>query len=121
MNKFILTLCLISTPAWAQENPEAAESSPDAILEAMSVPMVDSTAAPDATGEDDWGRDPAAVPPTLNTKRSYPGGADEEDLRVQAALPEAALKTDARSVQREVYKALYNQELKDDRHDPVEE
>lgn len=70
---------------------------------------------------DDWSREPAAIPSTLNSKRNYPGGADEEDLRVQNYLPEAGLKTDARSVQREVYKALYNQELKDERHDPVEE
>ncbi|HMN66911.1 MAG TPA: hypothetical protein PKC28_00070 [Bdellovibrionales bacterium] len=68
----------------------------------------------------DEGRDPAAVRATLN-KRTYPGGVDEEDLRVLAALPEAGLKTDARTVQREVYKGLFNQEMKDERHDPVEE
>lgn len=67
-------------------------------------------------------RDPAMMNPMPSlTKRNYPGGADEEDLRVQANLPEAPLKTDARSLQREVYKALYNQELKDDRQDAVEE
>ncbi|MBX3021462.1 MAG: hypothetical protein KF799_07255 [Bdellovibrionales bacterium] len=65
-------------------------------------------------------RDPAALVVPLK-KRSYPGGGDEEDLRVQASLPEAALKTDSRTLQRDVYKQLYNQELKEDRHDEVEE
>ena len=71
----------------------------------------------------DGGREPAAVAPMQNAagKRAYPGGADEEDLRVLPALPEAALKTDARSVQREVYKNLYNQELKEQSQDAVEE
>ncbi len=66
-------------------------------------------------------RDPAGslIPPT---KRNYPGGADEEDLRVLSEVPEAVLYTDTRSIQKEVYKALYNQELKDVRQDePSEE
>lgn len=67
-------------------------------------------------------RDPAAVvAPSNVVKRSYPGGADEEDLQVQNHLPEAGLKTDSRSLQREVYKVLYNQELKDERKEDVEE
>ena len=67
-------------------------------------------------------REPSAVPAnTVNIKRNYPGGADEEDLQVQTAIPEAAQHTDARSLQREVYKSLYNQELKDERQDAVEE
>lgn len=66
-------------------------------------------------------REPAALPSSLNIKRSYPGGADEEDLQVQTAIPEAAMHTDARSLQREVFKALFNKELKDDREDAVEE
>ena len=70
----------------------------------------------------DMDRDPASlVLPTSSVKRTYPGGADEEDLRVQATLPEAALRTDARSIQKEVYKHLYNQELKEDSTAPVEE
>jgi hypothetical protein len=66
-------------------------------------------------------RDPAAISSISASKRTYPGGADEEDLQVQAHLPEAAMKTDFRSVQRGVYKTLYNQELKDERTEPVEE
>jgi hypothetical protein len=66
-------------------------------------------------------RDPAAINAVSASKRTYPGGADEEDLQVQTRLPEAALKTDFRTVQRGVYKTLYNQELKDERTEPVEE
>ncbi|NJM10426.1 MAG: hypothetical protein HC883_06140 [Bdellovibrionaceae bacterium] len=80
-----------------------------------------TAAAEDFLSEPSPEREPAAVTNALSPKRTYPGGADEEDLRVQTALPEAALRTDARSIQREVYKALYNQELKDDRQDAVEE
>lgn len=104
MKMWIVILSFLTFPAWAQ----------DEFLSEEPVPTGEM-------GEFDMGRDPAAVPSTLNAKRTYPGGADEEDLRVLPVLPEAALKADARSVQREVYKALYNQELKDDRHDPVEE
>lgn len=66
-------------------------------------------------------RDPSALitPPV---KRLYPGGADEEDLKVQASIPDAIVRTDARGIQKEVYKSLYNQELKDEAHaPPVEE
>lgn len=68
-------------------------------------------------------RDPAAVSPRPNsaTHRGYPGGADEDDLQVQAHLPEATMRTDARSLQKDVYKTLFNQELKDDNRDAVEE
>lgn len=73
-------------------------------------------------GDDEvWGeREPSSVM-TPAGRRAYPGGSDEEDLRVQAQLPEAQVKLDTRTLQREVYKNLYNQELKDERHDPVEE
>ncbi len=47
-------------------------------------------------------------------KRLYPGGRDEEDLKVLASLPEAPRKTDTRSIQKEVYKNLFDQDLKDD-------
>ncbi len=67
----------------------------------------------------DADREPAAVSSSL--RRTYPGGGDEEDLRVMPSLPEAPLKTDQRSLQKEVYKALYKQELKDDHQDTMEE
>ncbi len=67
-------------------------------------------------------RDPAnIILPTASVKRTYPGGADEEDLRVLTTLPEAALRTDARGIQKEVFKSLYNQELKEESTAPVEE
>lgn len=53
--------------------------------------------------------------------KTYPGGADEEDLKVQSNAPDAPLTTDARTLQRDVYRDLYKQELKDERHDAVEE
>lgn len=68
----------------------------------------------------DADRDPAAV--QLPAKRRVlPGGADEEPLTVQPTLPEAATKTDARTLQRDVYKQLFNQELKEERQDEAEE
>jgi hypothetical protein len=73
----------------------------------------------DEGAEFEFERDPASIP--VSTKRTYPGGADEEDLTVQTQLPEATLKTDARGIQKEVYKSVYNQELKDERQDAVEE
>ena len=67
-------------------------------------------------------RETASVPESTKKKRMYPGGADEDDLKVMAALPEAMIKIDARSLQREVYKELYNEELKEDhREEDVEE
>ena len=115
MNMWIVLLSFLTFPAWAQDEFLSEEPLPAAGANGEATGQLNEMS------EFDMGRDPAAVPSTLNAKRTYPGGADEEDLRVLPALPEAALKADARSVQREVYKALYNQDLKDDRHDPVEE
>lgn len=47
-------------------------------------------------------------------KRLYPGGRDEEDLKVLAALPEASTRTGTRQIQKEVHKKLFDEELKDD-------
>ena len=92
------------------------------VLAGMLLLFVSTGAlAEDFLSEPEPEREPAAIAKPLNAKRAYPGGADEEDLQVQTALPEAALRTDARSLQRDVYKALYNQELKDERQDAVEE
>lgn len=75
-----------------------------------------------AAQESDVDRDPASlVLPTSSAKRLYPGGGDEEDLKVLSALPEAISHTDARSIQKEVYKGLYNQELKEESNAPMEE
>lgn len=78
------------------------------------------TAGAQDSAEIESERDPAAATATP-TKRNYPGGADEEDLRVQAQLPEAAIKVDARSVQKNVFREMFNQELKDERSESMEE
>ena len=83
-----------------------------------------ATAGVSAVAEEmpEMDRDPAnLIIPASSVKRTYPGGADEEDLRVLASLPEAAQRTDARGIQKEVYKSLYNQELKEESTAPVEE
>lgn len=53
-------------------------------------------------------------------KRLYPGGRDEEDLKVLVALPEAMRKTDERVLQKEVYKNLFNQDLQLDEGESAE-
>ncbi len=80
----------------------------------LLIVMVSSTVF---AQENEIDRDPSSLI-TLPVKRLYPGGADEEDLKVQPAIPDAVVRTDARGIQKEVYKSLYNQELKDEAHAP---
>lgn len=65
-----------------------------------------------------WAGEPGKLTPLSEIekarKRLYPGGRDEEDLKVLAMLPEALKKTDDKTLQKEVYKTLYNQDLKND-------
>ncbi len=77
-------------------------------------------AAEDFLSEPEPEREPASVAP-LSVKKTYPGSQDEEDLRVQTTLPEASMRADTRGMQREIFKALYNQELKEEHRDEVEE
>ena len=105
MKACLLVLILAATSVWAED-------------ELLSTEGVSEPA--DLQMPSDVDRDPAAVQLPAK-KRNYPGGADEESLVVQAALPEAAIKTDARSLQRDVYKQLFNQELKEERQDEAEE
>ena len=61
-------------------------------------------------------REPAAVNNEVGhliPKRTYPGGADEDDLQVQDQLPEAQLKVSARDIQHQVYKELYKKEMQE--------
>lgn len=45
-----------------------------------------------------------------------------EELKVRPSLPDAVVKKDTKSVQREVFKSLYNKDLKpDQREDALEE
>ena len=96
----LLTLLTIAAPALGQIDDFASVVAPRPAAEAP--------------------RDPSAlvIPPR---KRAYPGGADEEDLRVQPALADAEIKMDSRTLQRDVYKSVFNQELKEERHDDAEE
>lgn len=57
-------------------------------------------------------------------RRAYAGGVDEDDLRVQEALPPAVRKTDPREMQRQVFKQIYKREaehLKGTSDESVEE
>lgn len=45
----------------------------------------------------------------------------DEELRVLPQLPEAQAKRDAHTVQLEVYKSLFNKDLKQDQREDVEE
>ena len=47
-------------------------------------------------------------------ERSYPGGADEEALRVQDPLPVPYKKLDIKRIQEQVYKELRNKPSKND-------
>jgi hypothetical protein len=71
-------------------------------------------------GQEAGDRDPATVRSSAG-KRTYVGGMDDDDLRVQKQIPEAAIRVDARSVQKEIYKKLYRQDMKDDRQETMEE
>lgn len=68
-------------------------------------------------------RDPAAVsaPLTSVPGKNFPGGVDEEDLRVNPTIAEAPIAIDTRTVQRQVFKDLFKKELKDDRAEANEE
>lgn len=46
-------------------------------------------------------------------QRQYPGGVDEEELKVQETLPQAVRKADARLIHRQVFKAIFNREAVD--------
>ena len=44
--------------------------------------------------------------------RSYPGGLDEEDLKVQEALPSPVLKVNEKSIHEQVYERLFEEDKK---------
>jgi hypothetical protein len=64
-------------------------------------------------------RDPASVNIPAK-KKAFPGGDDEEDLRVQNQLPEAAMTVYPRTIERDIYRKLYKKELKEQRQDEEE-
>lgn len=69
-----------------------------------------------------------AIPMPINDAQSnrdpaqdkVPGKhGSEDDLRVLPALPDAVVKKDPRSVQNEVYKTIYNRDLKPDQREDI--
>ena len=65
------------------------------------------------------GREPAAANVAAPLSKAKPLS---DDLRVQPSLPEAQTRRDTRSLQAEVFKTLFNKELKpDQREDALEE
>jgi hypothetical protein len=91
---FIL-LSVLARFVWAQEEPAA-----EPAVENMS-------GEPAAEGM----RDPASdIPGRKST---------DEELRVRSQLPDAVAKKDTRSLQGEVYKQIYNRDLKPDQREDV--
>ena len=85
--------------------------------EAASDPL-DETPVQQPEPLTDGSREPAAatVPATAKVL------SDSDELRVQTQLPEAKIQRDTKTVQKEVFKTIYNQELKpDQREDALEE
>lgn len=77
-----------------------------------------------AAAQDDATPAPVTDAATATTDRTpaqdpSTGKNNEDELKVQAQLPEAQLKRDARSMQNEVYKSIYNRELKQDQREDV--
>jgi hypothetical protein len=67
----------------------------------------------------DGTREPAAAEVGAQAPKTK---METDDLRVQAQLPEAQVKRDTRTMQSEVFKTLYNKDLKpDQREDALEE
>lgn len=104
LRPFLIFLAFVGGLVWAQDDFQESDPFSAQVQQELS----------------DSERDPAAVN-VPSRRRNYPGGADEEDLRVQVNLPQAESKVDSRLLQRDVYKQLFNQELKEERDDEVEE
>ncbi len=60
-------------------------------------------------------REPSSL--VIPGARSYPGGSDEDELQVQASLPDVDIRVDARTLQRKVFKELYNQDMSESHDD----
>lgn len=99
MKKVFLLLSFVNAvgfAAWSQEELDAAAITADS---GMSEPTAETS------------RDPASDIPGRKT--------NEEELRVLNHLPDAQQKRDTRSMQNEVYKSIYNRELKPDQREDV--
>jgi hypothetical protein len=104
MKLLVILLSLFASWVWAQEE-KGNQVEPSSAEGAMK--LENSSEEPTAEGM----RDPASDIPGKK-------GTDEE-LRVRNQLPDAVTKKDARSLQSEVYKQIYNRELKPDQREDV--
>lgn len=101
MKAFLVLLALLSGVAFAQTQQENEPGTIVGGMDGSEEPVAETTT-----------REPA--------QENIPGKpAKEDELRVLPQLPDAQLKRDARSIQREVYKSIYNRELKPDQREDV--
>ena len=89
------------------------------VLAAWSVAAQTESGEGSETWDDGAAREPSSL--IAPTERNYPGGRDEDELRVQNTVPEAPIRLDARTVQRKVYKEIYNQDLGESHEDSQED
>jgi|GEM_PF-4753249 len=121
MTKAILILLsMLSVAAFAQE-----EQAPGVISGGMeqeeSATQAQAQAAQTATTVLNGAvEEPVAEGSREPAQDSIPGKtAKEDELRVLPQLPEASVRRDTRSMQSEVYKSIYNRELKQDQREDV--
>lgn len=101
----LIPLFAVALPALTQERPAA--PTPPAVQvrgeEQIPMPVGDEPMADRAPAQD-----------------PVPGRpVNEDNLKVLPELPEAQVKRDARTYQNEVYKSLYNKDLKPDQREDV--
>jgi hypothetical protein len=118
----LILLSMLSVAAFAQEE---AEQAPGVISGGMdqeeSAPHAQAQAAETATTVLNGAvEEPVAEGSREPAQDSIPGRpAKEDELRVLSQLPEASVRRDTRSMQNEVYKSIYNRELKQDQREDV--
>lgn len=54
-------------------------------------------------------------------KRLYPGGRDEDDLKIMSSATSAKRKLNRREIEKEVFKQLFNEDLKQSAEDAESE
>lgn len=121
MKAVLIILSMLSIAAFAQEETEP---QPGAISGGMdqeeSAQAQTQAAQTVATVLNGSGEEPVAEGSREPAQDSIPGKPMKEDeLRVLPQLPEASVRRDTRSMQSEVYKSIYNRELKQDQREDV--
>lgn len=115
----LILLSMLSVAAFAQEESEPAPGTISGGMEQQEEAQVEAaqTATTVLNGVAD---EPVAEGSREPAQDSIPGKpAKEDELRVLPQLPEAAVRRDTRSMQSEVYKSIYNRELKQDQREDV--